>query len=1008
MSRQVYASISAINAVSSSACTAVHPAGIRWRTAVLFVLLVLAVFMAPTAVRAQAPTLSFVGVQTTIGSGFANPVGVAVDAQGDVFIADAGNSTANRPPRVVKLPAGGEPQITLGISGLRYPVAVAVDGEGNLFISDPGNDDVVKFPNNGGPQTTVSSGLNHPAGVAVDGKGNVFIADSGNHRVLEVPAGGGTQTVVDSVLDTPTGVAVDGAGDLFIADDFGDALYKIPAGGSSPIKVASLTSPFGVAADSAGDLFVSTNNLTNMGLWEISAGGVQTLLSGESSYGQVALDAAGDIFLGNLELNRSAVKLPNANVCTAGKTSPAPCSQSLTLTYNVLSGGTVSAVITLTQGQLVPDFAGSAITCLGPLKTGNSCTVTVDFAPTAPGLRQGALQLISTTGETITNTLLYGLATGPAIGFSPNAQTTVNVTSSPSATGEFVPAGVAMDANGDVFVSDTNNNRVVEVPANGRAQVTLGDGLAEPHGLAVDGAGDVFIADTGNNRVVEVPANGGSQITLGSGLNQPHGVAVDGAGNAFIADTGNRRIVEITHDSSGEITLGDGFMNPYGVAVDANDDVFVVDGGLNEAIELPAGGGDPITVATELNSPNSVAIDPAGNLIVADTNNSRVVEFPAGGGAPINLYLASGVLPYAVAADGAGHVLIGGDMGVLELNRAVPPTLGFTSGVGKASYSQSVLVQNIGNQPLDAVTPGLTIGKNFEQVDEIGAATDCTASFSLTPGAACGLGISFTPPAAGSFTGTVVLSDNALNAQAATQTINLTGTGKALLIPVLKIQTGPFTYNGEAHPAGCKATGTGGVSVPGSCSFTYDGSSNAPINVGTYTVKASFTSTNPYYANTTGTATLTIDTVVGPPGPGPGTYYVQNVNSGMVLGVAGASTTEGANIVQWPINGSPDQIWKLSQLANGAYVFTDVNSGLVIGVSNASLNQGAVLVQWTLNGSPDQDWYLIQNGAFWSIQDVNSGLNLDISGGSTAAGADAFQWPADGGQSQLWSLTPTT
>jgi hypothetical protein len=409
--------------------------------------------------------------------------------------------------------------------------------------------------------------------------------------------------------------------------------------------------------------------------------------------------------------------------------------------------------------------------------------------------------------------------------------------------------------------------------------------------------------------------------------------------------------------------------------------------------------------------------------------------------------------------------------------------LSFTSGVGKASNSKPVIVQNIGNQPLNAVTPGLKIGTDFEQAAE---ATSCTTKFSLTPGAACDLGIRFTPPATGSFTGTAVLTDNALNASAATQTINLKGTGKALLTPVLHILTGPFVYNGDAHAAGCRATGTGGVSVSGYCSFTYNGSYNAPINGGAYTVKANFTSTNPYYANTTGTATLTIEkvpltitahnatyvqgftfptfsvvysgfvngettavlqgalkitttatanspvgsyaitpsgltstnytitydigtlTVIGK-GPGPGTYYVQNVNSGMVLGVAGASKSYGANIVQWPVNGSPDQVWTLSQSkTTGAYVFTDVNSGWVIGVSGASLNQGTVLIQWASNNSPDQDWYFIQNGPFWNIQDVNSGLYMDISGGSTTAGADAFQWPADGGQSQLWTLTPTT
>ena len=55
---------------------------------------------------------------------------------------------------------------------------------------------------------------------------------------------------------------------------------------------------------------------------------------------------------------------------------------------------------------------------------------------------------------------------------------------------------------------------MVEVPAGGGAQTTVGTGLSGPYGVAVDGAGDVFIADTGNNRVVEVPAAGGAQTTL--------------------------------------------------------------------------------------------------------------------------------------------------------------------------------------------------------------------------------------------------------------------------------------------------------------------------------------------------------------------------------------------------------------------------------------------------------------------------------------------------------------
>ena len=70
-----------------------------------------------------------------------------------------------------------------------------------------------------------------------------------------------------------------------------------------------------------------------------------------------------------------------------------------------------------------------------------------------------------------------------------------------------------------------------------------------PMSVAVDGNGDVFIADFGNNRVVEVNA-GGTQTTVGSGFNEPRGVAVDGSGDVFIADTGNNRVVEVKSDGT--------------------------------------------------------------------------------------------------------------------------------------------------------------------------------------------------------------------------------------------------------------------------------------------------------------------------------------------------------------------------------------------------------------------------------------------------------------------------
>lgn len=146
-------------------------------------------------------------------------------------------------------------------------------------------------------------------------------------------------------------------------------------------------------------------------------------------------------------------------------------------------------------------------------------------------------------------------------------------------------------------------------------------------------------------------------------------------------------------------------------------------------------------------------------------------------------------------------------------------------------------------------------------------------------------------------------------------------------------------------------------------------------------------------------------TVQGPYGIS-GKYIIKNVHSGLVLGVWGASTSAGANIVQWPSNGSPDQEWTLSLASNGVYLIHDLKSGMVIGVEAASTSQGTVLIQWPSNRSLDQQWSFTPSGSNWIITDVKSGLEMDIEGASTSAGNRAFQSPLDGSPSQLWTLIP--
>jgi hypothetical protein len=477
----------------------------------------------------------------------------------------------------------------------------------------------------------------------------------------------------------------------------------------------------------------------------------------------------------------------NVNVCPSGHTTPAPCSRTHALTYNIPVTTTFGTTQVVTQGTPGLDFKlGSGSTCTGTVSPA-TCTVNVTFAPLAPGLRQGAVQLFDNSGNLLATTQVYGNGQGSAVAFGPGTQTLVNTTASYPL---FQPKGVTVDAAGNLFIADNGNHRVVKVAANGTT-TTVGIGLNYPQGMAVDGAGDLFIADNNLNELVEVPAGCtsiGCQRYLGTSLRAQLGVAVDGAGNVFFGDFLDHEVVEVPANGRPQTVVyspGSG-SNPVGLAVDAAGDLFIADFGLAKVVEVPAGctsSACQISVGSGWVQPEAVAVDAAGDIFVAD-EAPKVVEVPAGCTSIACQITVSGILAYGVAVDGRGNVFIPelNGNGVVEINRSQPLSLSFAStNVGSTSNDspQAVTLQNVGNQTLGAITPGLVVnGPNFVEVAGPGTPADCSATFSLTPGAECNLSISFGPLSAGNpLTSTAVFTDNALNATPATQTIALSGIG---------------------------------------------------------------------------------------------------------------------------------------------------------------------------------------------------------------------------------------
>ena len=263
----------------------------------------------------------------------ANPSGVAVDTAGNLYIADSNVSRVRKvsPSGIITTYAGSGNTGAFGpiyFSGdggpattaqLTFPVAVAVDATGDLFIADNNNNRIRKvsisglvintiagsgavgtgggFTGDGGPATAAQ--LSSPSGVALDAAGNLYIADRGNNRIRRVSPSGVISTVAGSgtaafrgdggiagfsgdggpattaQLSGPSGVALDASGNFYISDSGNNRIRRVSASGiittvagsgiagfggdGGPATAAQLSSPSGVALDASGNLYIADN-----------------------------------------------------------------------------------------------------------------------------------------------------------------------------------------------------------------------------------------------------------------------------------------------------------------------------------------------------------------------------------------------------------------------------------------------------------------------------------------------------------------------------------------------------------------------------------------------------------------------------------------------------------------------------------------------------------------------------------------------------------------------------
>ena len=385
----------------------------------------------------------------------------------------------------------------------------------------------------------------------------------------------------------------------------------------------------------------------------------------------------------------------------------------------------------------------------------------MNFQSTIVLRARSAQSLLSTAGICLLLLIILQCAAAA------RAQVTFNGALTTQSAGFVSPSGVAVDAGGDLFVTDVTRTYITELPIGGGAPIPLGSGFSSPQGIAVDAAGNLYVADKGNNAVKQIVAAGGYTTinTLGSGFNQPFGVAVDASGNILVADTSNSQVKEI-FAAGGYTTisvLGGGitFSEPEGVNLDQFGNLYIADRTQTQIVELTASSGYATASyrGSGLNSPRAVSADISGNIFVVDKTSIREITAASNYVTVLTLN-GSFNSPYGVAVDANDNIYIADAANSRIATLALVGINFANQAVGSATAGIAVPFSVSAGTTIGEVSI-LTTGATGLDFADAGGST-CTAQTYSTE-TNCQVNVKFSPRAPGLRRGAVNIYDGSGN-----------------------------------------------------------------------------------------------------------------------------------------------------------------------------------------------------------------------------------------------------
>jgi sugar lactone lactonase YvrE len=479
-------------------------------------------------------------------AGFNYPNSLFAAADGNIYVTDAGNNKIRKisPEGVVTTVAGsgtaGNTDGTGTSASFSYPGGIVGDASGNLFVADCGNHvirkitrtgEVTTFAGDGSfssyEGTGINAGILDPTGIALSASGDFYVTSQFDGRILKVTSSAVVTIVAGSDsygkndgsaaiarFTKPAALTVDLSGSIYVADYGNNVIRKISAAGvvstfagsgglgdtDGPGNTAKFRRPKGVATDAAGNVYVADEG--NNKIRKISPDGLVSTLAGNGTAGSadgqgtaagfewpsgVAVDSSGNVYVAERYKIRKVT--PDGVVST-------------------IAGSGTSGNKDGTGDAASFSFpAGIAVDATGVLYVADTQNYNVRKIT-----KDGVVSTYAGTGKL-----------GKADGLSKEA-------------GFFQPKGVAVDKKGNVYVADDINNKIRKISTDGIVSTYVGIGTTgsvdgpgslaafrRPAGVAIDAGGNLYVAEEDNNKIrkitplAEQTITGLTDLTRGAG-----------------------------------------------------------------------------------------------------------------------------------------------------------------------------------------------------------------------------------------------------------------------------------------------------------------------------------------------------------------------------------------------------------------------------------------------------------------------------------------------------------